>query len=37
VKINPPKETPLALSENDEVIVISVGGRNLHPASNTQP
>jgi hypothetical protein len=31
VKINPPKETPLSLSEKDEVIVISFGGRNLLP------
>jgi hypothetical protein len=29
VRINPPKEALLSLSENDEAIVISVGGRNL--------
>jgi hypothetical protein len=29
VRINPPKGIPLALSEDDEVIVISGGGRNL--------
>jgi hypothetical protein len=28
VRINPPKEAPLPLSENDEAIVISAGGRN---------